>query len=68
VIGNLNLMYVAFFDLLILFTSVMAGFAAKGIQDDNFFNIKNLYENRGVSFAMGGVSIPIFINFFFFFF
>lgn len=34
----------------------MAGFAAKGIQDSNFFNIKNLYENRGVSFAMGGVS------------
>lgn len=34
----------------------MAGFAAKGVQDNNFFNIKNLYENRGVSFAMGGVS------------
>lgn len=35
--------------------SVMAGFAAKGIQDETFFTIKNLYENRGISFAMGGV-------------
>lgn len=34
----------------------MAAFAAKGVQDNNFFNIKNLYENRGISFAMGGVS------------
>lgn len=34
----------------------MAGFAAKGVQDGNFFNIKNIYENRGISFAMGGVS------------
>lgn len=35
--------------------SVMAAFAAKGIQGDTFFNMANLYENRGVSFAMGGV-------------
>lgn len=35
--------------------SVMAGFAAKGIQDDSFFRLSNLYENRGISFAMGGV-------------
>lgn len=37
-------------------TSVMAGFAAKGVQG-RFLNIQNLYENRGVSFALGGVSI-----------
>lgn len=35
--------------------SVMAGFAAKGIQDSSFFTLANLYENRGISFAMGGV-------------
>ncbi|RCH81843.1 Methyltransferase-like protein 21A, partial [Rhizopus stolonifer] len=34
--------------------SVMAAFAAKGVQQ-TFFNIENLYENRGISFAMGGV-------------
>ncbi|GAA5801437.1 hypothetical protein HPULCUR_006883 [Helicostylum pulchrum] len=34
--------------------SVMAAFAAKGIQDDTFFTVANLYENRGISFAMGG--------------
>lgn len=33
----------------------MAGFAAKGIQDGSFFRLSNLYENRGISFAMGGV-------------
>ncbi|CEG83532.1 hypothetical protein RMATCC62417_17437 [Rhizopus microsporus] len=33
--------------------SVMAGFAAKGVQG-RFLNIQNLYENRGVSFALGG--------------
>ncbi|KAG1234511.1 hypothetical protein G6F68_002725 [Rhizopus microsporus] len=33
--------------------SVMAGFAAKGVQE-RFLNIQNLYENRGVSFALGG--------------
>jgi hypothetical protein len=33
----------------------MAAFAAKGIQGQ-FINIKNLYENRGVSFSIGGVS------------
>jgi phospholipase B1 len=37
------------------FYSVMAGFAAKGVQG-TFFNVANLYENRGISFAMGGVS------------
>lgn len=37
--------------------SVMAAFAAKGIQKDTFFTIENLYENRGISFAMGGVSL-----------
>ncbi|OAD01374.1 hypothetical protein MUCCIDRAFT_165262 [Mucor lusitanicus CBS 277.49] len=48
--------------------SVMAGFAAKGVQDNNFFNIKNLYENRGISFAMGGddntVTVPNIINYY----
>lgn len=34
--------------------SVMAAFAAKGVQN-TFFNMENLYENRGISFAMGGV-------------
>lgn len=34
----------------------MAAFAAKGIQKGTFFTIENLYENRGISFAMGGVS------------
>ncbi|KAI8646013.1 hypothetical protein BD408DRAFT_381327 [Parasitella parasitica] len=47
--------------------SVMAAFAAKGVQN-SFFNIKNLYENRGVSFAMGGdpnvVSLPNIINYY----
>ncbi|KAI7888762.1 uncharacterized protein EV154DRAFT_544821 [Mucor mucedo] len=33
--------------------SVMAAFAAKGVQN-RFLNIENLYENRGISFAMGG--------------
>lgn len=41
----------------------MAGFAAKGIQDNKFLNIKNLYENRGISFAMGGVSMLVFFYF-----
>lgn len=45
--------------------SVMAAFAAKGIQDDTFFTVANLYENRGISFAMGGVKYR---NPFFFFF
>lgn len=34
--------------------SVMAAFAAKSVQK-TFFNVANLYENRGISFAMGGV-------------
>ncbi|CAO3634601.1 unnamed protein product [Mucor fragilis] len=48
--------------------SVMAAFAAKGVQDNNFFNIKNLYENRGISFAMGGdantVTVPNIMNYY----
>ena len=35
--------------------SVMAGFGAKGIQNDRFISTKTLRESRGVSFAMGGV-------------
>jgi hypothetical protein len=34
--------------------SVMAGFAAKGVQDNTFFTMANLNEDRGISFAMGG--------------
>ncbi|KAI9362779.1 hypothetical protein BD770DRAFT_315966 [Pilaira anomala] len=48
--------------------SVMAGFAAKGIQDETFFTIKNLYENRGISFAMGGdpdaMTMPNILNYY----
>ncbi|KAI8092277.1 uncharacterized protein B0P05DRAFT_462375 [Gilbertella persicaria] len=46
--------------------SIMAGFAAKGIQDDNILNIKSLNEYRGVSYGAGGdagaVTIPNFIK------
>ncbi|KAI9491110.1 hypothetical protein BDB00DRAFT_767667 [Zychaea mexicana] len=34
--------------------SVMAGFGAKGLQNDRFVSMKTLNEDRGVSFAMGG--------------
>ncbi|KAI7899805.1 uncharacterized protein BX663DRAFT_532615 [Cokeromyces recurvatus] len=48
--------------------SVMAAFAAEGIQDNRFINIENLYENRGVSFAMGGnpntVTVPNILNYY----
>lgn len=40
--------------------SVMAAFAAKGVQDDSFFKLANLYEDRGISFAMGGVKYKVF--------
>ncbi|KAI9279824.1 hypothetical protein BY458DRAFT_431487 [Sporodiniella umbellata] len=47
--------------------SVMAGFAAKGIQT-RFVNTKNLYENRGISFALGGdqgaVTMPNILNYY----
>ncbi|KAI9481391.1 MAG: hypothetical protein EXX96DRAFT_481185 [Benjaminiella poitrasii] len=48
--------------------SVMAAFAAEGIQDNTFFNIENAYENRGVSFAMGGdpnaITMPNILNYY----
>ncbi|EPB87680.1 hypothetical protein HMPREF1544_05461 [Mucor circinelloides 1006PhL] len=34
--------------------SIMAGFAAEGIQGTNIINIKSLYEYRGVSYGGGG--------------
>lgn len=34
----------------------MAGFGAKGIINNRFISLNTLKENRGVSFAMGGVS------------
>ncbi|CAO3666370.1 unnamed protein product [Rhizopus stolonifer] len=47
--------------------SVMAAFAAKGIQTQ-FFNWENLYENRGVSFALGGdpgvTTMPNMLNYY----
>ncbi|KAI8368759.1 hypothetical protein BD560DRAFT_330800 [Blakeslea trispora] len=47
--------------------SVMAGFGAKGIQR-SFFNFANLYENRGVSFAIGGdpnaITMPNILNYY----
>ncbi|KAI8968248.1 hypothetical protein BDF20DRAFT_908042 [Mycotypha africana] len=48
--------------------SVMAAFAAKGLEERSFFNIKNLYENRGISFPMGGdpdtYTLPNIINYY----
>ncbi|KAK9766006.1 hypothetical protein K7432_005237 [Basidiobolus ranarum] len=34
--------------------SITAGFGAKGIQNNRLISIKSLYENRGVSYAVGG--------------
>ncbi|KAF7721874.1 hypothetical protein EC973_003970 [Apophysomyces ossiformis] len=46
--------------------SIMAGFAAAGIQGSSILNLKSLYEIRGVSYAMGGnndaTTIPNFIE------
>ncbi|KAG2233944.1 hypothetical protein INT48_009757 [Thamnidium elegans] len=46
--------------------SIMAGFAAEGIQDNTIINIKNLMENRGISYGAGGdagaVTVPNFIK------
>ncbi|KAK9765225.1 hypothetical protein K7432_006603 [Basidiobolus ranarum] len=39
--------------------SITAGFAAKGIQNDRFLSFKSFYENRGASYAAGGVWIQI---------
>lgn len=48
--------------------SVMAAFAAKGIQDGTFFTMANLHEDRGVSFAMGGdpntVTVPNILHYY----
>lgn len=46
--------------------SIMAGFGAKGIQGDSIINIKNLFENRGLSYGAGGdkgaVTVPNFLK------
>lgn len=44
----------------------MAGFGAKGIQGNTIINIKNLFENRGISYGAGGdegaVTVPNFLK------
>lgn len=46
--------------------SIMAGFGAKGIQGNTIINIKNLFENRGISYGAGGdegaVTVPNFLK------
>ncbi|CAO3609698.1 unnamed protein product [Cunninghamella blakesleeana] len=48
--------------------SVMAGFGAKGVQNERYISLNTLKEARGVSFAMGGdygaITIPNLINFY----
>lgn len=53
-------------DISFFFLSIMAGFAAQGIQDNTIINIKTIMENRGVSYGGGGdagaVTVPNFIK------
>ncbi|KAI8333393.1 hypothetical protein BC941DRAFT_358009 [Chlamydoabsidia padenii] len=48
--------------------SVMAGFGAKGVQNDRFVSVNTLKEARGVSFALGGdqdrVTVPNLIHYY----
>lgn len=40
----------------ILSSSITAGFGAKGLANGTILNINNLNEDRGISYAAGGVS------------
>ncbi|KAI9301586.1 hypothetical protein BJ944DRAFT_271274 [Cunninghamella echinulata] len=48
--------------------SVMAGFGAKGVQNEKYISLDTIREARGISFAMGGdhgaITIPNLINFY----